>query len=157
MFKETAMRYLRVLYAALAALIVTACVPHPAHASPQPYGMRLDAVGDTIRATISPCVAPAGGAAFVACEVTLSGTVGATPIAFPTIGNFSVGETRVITVAITCTPRAVITVTGVSRGINADGVVGAPVPSNPGSATCRDALPGQPATWTVILQLVTSP
>ena len=136
---------------AVLVLALAACRPGPISASPAPFGIRLEAVADTVKFPIAPCTV--SGSA-VGCKVTLAGTVGQTPIAFGAIPNFAPGETRVITATITCTANAVVTVTGASQAVNASGVLGPVTNATPGVFTCADPIPGAPGAWTIILQVV---
>lgn len=137
----------------LAALLLVVGAGPCAAKAPAAFAPALDVAADTIRVTANACVV--SGAATVGCAVVLTGTVGTTPIAFPAQPNIAPGQTLNVTVPITCTDRAPISVSVSSRGFNSNS------PPDFSAATigtdakvCPAGLPGQPGAITVQIQVI---
>lgn len=121
--------------------------------APEPFAPGLAVAADTIKITANACVV--SGAPTVGCAVVLAGTVGATPITFAAQPNLLPGQPLTVSVQITCTDRAPISVSVSSRGFNSNTPPDFSAPTvGTGTATCPAGLPGQPGAITVNIQII---
>lgn len=136
------------------AFIAAACTPRPVLASPPAaFGVPMEVRGDTARVSFEACAITAPS---VGCRVTPTGAVGGTAITFPTIADLAPGQSTTLSVNITCTDRAPVSITIASRGFNADGVLSTAT-SATGTATCPAGSPTQPQPFTVTIQIRSGP
>lgn len=144
------MKRVLLLVASLATMAAGPCAAKVK--APRPFAAAL-AVADTLRITAPACQVV--GAPTVGCAVALTGTVGAAQIVFPAQPNLAPGQTLTVSVNVTCTDRAPISVSIASRGFNSNTPPDfSAVTIGTGTATCPAGLPGQPGSFTVTITVV---
>lgn len=139
----------RASFAALIAIASVACRPTPALASPpRAFAAPVEVSVDTARVTFAACNVPAPT---VGCRVTIAGTIAGNAIAFPAVADLTPGQTKTVSVAVSCASVAqAISVTVSSRGVNGAGDPSAETTAT-GTATLPACAPGQPGAFTVTI------
>lgn len=143
------MHKFRLVVLPLLVLTLLACPKLPA--APASPSANLALASDTVRVTVAPCAA---AAPTIACRTTITGTVGATPIAFGPAVDVPVGQSYVVAVPMTCQSLAPVSVVVSVKGVNQSGIESAAIASLPVTKNCAEDLPNLPQRPTVIIDII---